>query len=112
VDVFPQGYFERFDPMKEFEKWAAVRVEGEHALLDGWEKLVVLGGDYAVFIYRGLPSAAGPFFQAIYGENLPKAGLMVDHRPHFAIMGEQYKGEHPESEEEIWIPVKRAEIPS
>jgi AraC family transcriptional regulator len=31
----------------------------------------------------------------------------MDNRPYFALMGEKYKGENPESEEDFWIPVKK-----
>jgi AraC family transcriptional regulator len=30
----------------------------------------------------------------------------LDNRPHFEILGEKYKQGSPDSEEEIWIPVK------
>jgi len=30
----------------------------------------------------------------------------LDNRPHFEVLGEKYKNGDPESEEEIWIPVK------
>jgi AraC family transcriptional regulator len=30
----------------------------------------------------------------------------LDNRPHFEILGEKYKNESPDSEEELWIPVK------
>jgi AraC family transcriptional regulator len=30
----------------------------------------------------------------------------MDGRPYFALMGEKYKGEQPDSEEEFWVPVK------
>lgn len=105
IENYPIGFFEPFNPKTEFEKWAAVRVAGETPIPDGMEQLPVEGGKYAVFTYRGLPSEAAPFFQQIFSQVLPQAGLQVDNRPHFAIMGEKYKGNHPDSEEEIWIPV-------
>lgn len=106
IQVFPEGYFQQFDPNRTFEKWAAVPVSGNGSVPVGMQSIVVQEGKYAVFTYRGKPSEGGPFFQALFSEWLPNAGLLVDDRPHFAIMGEKYKGEHPDSEEEIWIPVK------
>jgi AraC family transcriptional regulator len=32
--------------------------------------------------------------------------MNFDNRPHFAVMGEKYKNEDPDSEEELWIPIK------
>lgn len=43
----------------------------------------------------------------IYGSWLPNSTEYArDNRPHFEILGEKYKNNDPESEEEIWIPVK------
>jgi AraC family transcriptional regulator len=30
----------------------------------------------------------------------------LDDRPHFEILGDKYKNNDPNSEEEIWIPIK------
>jgi AraC family transcriptional regulator len=30
----------------------------------------------------------------------------LDQRPHVEVMGEKYKNNDPDSEEEIWIPIK------
>jgi AraC family transcriptional regulator len=63
-------------------------------------------GDYAVFNYRG--SSADPrIFQYIYGEWIPNSEYVLDDRPHFEILGEKYKNNDPNSEEEIWIPIKK-----
>jgi AraC family transcriptional regulator len=32
---------------------------------------------------------------------------LLDNKPHFEIMGDQYKNEDPDSEEELWIPIKK-----
>ncbi len=104
---FPSNFFVEFNPELEYTKWACVRLEEHDQEL---ETLEVPEGDYAIFTYIGKPSEAGPFFQDIFSTILPKAGLAVDQRPHLAIMGEKYKGENPESEEEIWIPVKPLQV--
>jgi AraC family transcriptional regulator len=70
------------------------------------EKLELPGGLYAVFSYRGKASDASDTFKYIYYEWLPTSEYFLDDRPHFEILGEKYKNEHPDSEEEIWIPVK------
>ena len=33
----------------------------------------------------------------------------IAERQHFAVMGEKYKKDHADSEEEIWIPVRQCE---
>ena len=98
-------FFKNFDPAKEFEKWAAIRVKDFNSIPDGMDTLVIPKGQYAVFHYKGKPSEAQETFQYIYGEWLPRSGYRLDDRPHFALMDEKYKGEDPESEETFWIPV-------
>jgi AraC family transcriptional regulator len=63
------------------------------------------GGLYAVFNYKGL-NTDNRIFIHIFTEWLPSSGYVLDERPHFEILGEKYKNNDPESEEEIWIPVK------
>lgn len=103
---FPVNYFQQFSPDQLYLKWACVRLDEPDNEL---ETLEVPAGDYAIFTYKGKPSEAGPFFQDIFTTILPKAGLTVDDRPHLALMGDKYKGENPDSEEEIWIPVRPAQ---
>lgn len=100
------SYFEQFDAGKEFDKWAAVEVEEHTKLPEGMQKLVIPEGTYAVFVYKGLPKEAFKFYQSIYNEWLPASGYQIDHRPHFALMGDKYKKDDPDSEEEIYIPIK------
>lgn len=99
-------FFKNFDPAREFEKWAAVKVRGFDNLPDGLETLIIPVGKYAVFHYKGKPSEAQRTYQYIYGQWIPNSEYELDDRPHFALMGEKYKGDDPESEEELWIPIK------
>jgi AraC family transcriptional regulator len=104
-------FFAHFDPTKEFEKWAAVRVSAFDAIPAGMETLLIPSGAYAVFHYKGKPSEAQATYQYIYGQWIPSSVYVLDSRPHFAVMGELYKGEHPDSEEELWIPIaKKPEV--
>lgn len=98
----------RFDPHLEFEKWAAVEVPADTAVPEEMETFVLPGGLYAVFLYKGASSAFAPTFQYIFHTWLPASGYVIDHRPHFEVLGAGYKNDHPDSEEEIWIPVKPA----
>lgn len=108
VELYPDtSFFKNFNPMKEFEKWAAVEVSNFDTIPAEMEKLIIPEGQYAVFHYRGKPSEAQETFRFIYGSWLPDSEYETDDRPYFALMGEKYKGEDPESEEEFWIPVKK-----
>lgn len=101
------GFFKNFNPTREFEKWAAVKVTDFDAVPRNMDTLTVPAGEYAVFPYKGRPSEAQATFQFIFGQWLPASAFELDNRPHFALMGEKYKGEDPESEEEFWIPVRK-----
>jgi len=35
---------------------------------------------------------------------LPASEYVLGDGPHFAVMGKKYKGEDPDSEEELWMP--------
>ncbi len=108
VQVFDsENYFSQFSPEAEFDKWAAVEVSGIDDIPAEIETLEIPEGNYAVFNYKGPASAALPFFQYIFQEWIPKSEYAVDNRPHFALMGEKYRGNNPDSEEEIWVPVRR-----
>ncbi len=100
-------FFKNFDPTKEFEKWAAIKVSEFDNVPNGLETLIIPKGEYAVFHYKGKPSEAQGTYQYIYGQWIPNSEYELDDRPHFALMGEKYKGEDPESEEEFWIPIRK-----
>ncbi len=108
VQVFDsEKYFDQFSPEAEYDKWAAVEVPEFVKPPTGMETLVIPEGLYAVFDYKGPANAALSFFQYIFETWIPSSEFAVDNRPHFALMGEKYRGNSPESEEEIWVPVKR-----
>jgi AraC family transcriptional regulator len=98
-------YFKSFDPNARFEKWAAVAVGNHAAVPDGMESLMIPGGLYAVFVYKGTPDM---FYQTalyIFGEWLPQSAYMLDNRPHFEIMEPGYDPVNPESREKVYVPV-------
>lgn len=97
-----------FDPSQPFTKWACTELPASGLVPAGMQAYNFKGGLYAVFTYRGKASAAGPAFDYIYNTWLPASGYELDHRPHLAIMGEKYKNEDPDSEEELCIPVRPA----
>ncbi|MEL1256093.1 GyrI-like domain-containing protein [Flavobacterium sp. DGU38] len=106
LEVFPIGHFDDFNPQNTFEKWAAVEVFDLSEIPSGMQTLVIPNGLYAVFIHKGAATEAEKSYRFIFTEWLPNSEYNVDDRPHFAIMGEKYKKDSPDSEEEIWIPVK------
>lgn len=108
VQIFDsETEFGDFTPETEFEKWAAVEVSDYEEIPEGLEILEIPGGLYAVFDYKGAASNFAPMFQFIFGEWIPASDYEIDKRPHFDVLGEKYKGNDPNSEEEIWVPVRR-----
>lgn len=103
--VYPPSYFEKFSPATNFERWAAVEVSDFDNVPDNMETFILPEGLYAVFHYKGSADSSS-IFQYIFGTWLPASEYMLDHRPHFEVLGEKYKNNDPDSEEEIWIPVK------
>lgn len=103
--VYGSSYFVEFNPDTAFEKWAAVEVVDFELVPYGMEAFTLLGGLYAVFDYKG--SSADPsIFHSIFGVWLPGSMYVLDDRPHFEVLGSNYKNADPDSEEEIWIPIR------
>ncbi len=107
LQVYDPSYFADFEPGAEFIKWAAMAVSDAEEVPAGMAVFILPGGMYAVFTYRGPASGGAQVFQYIYGTWLPSSGYTLDNRPHFEILGEKYKNDSPDSEEEIWIPITR-----
>lgn len=95
-----------FDPTLEFTKWASIEVADFSVIPEGMEIYEMSGGQYAVFIHKGAASEFQLTFQYIFGVWLPQSNYSLDHREHFEILGEKYKNNEQDSEEEVWIPVK------
>ena len=107
MQVYDISYsFSNFNPAANFQKWAAIEVTDFNSVPAGMSTFVLPRGLYAVFPYKGHASAGGQMFQYIFGVWLPASGYAVDDRPHFELLGEKYKNNDPDSEEEFWIPVK------
>jgi len=107
VEVYSSStFFETFEPTTEFEKWATVEVSDFKDIPLEMETLCIPAGEYAVFNYKGYGSKASNIYRSIIQDWFPKSEYQLDHRPHFAVMGEKYKNEDPTSEEELWFPIK------
>jgi AraC family transcriptional regulator len=107
MQLYSPGFFNDFDPSREFVKWAAAEVLDFSEVPNGMESVILPGGIYAVFIHRGTDTDNSTF-QYIFTDWLPKSGYLLDNRPHFEVLGEKFKLGDPASEEEIWIPVKES----
>lgn len=105
IQINPKNF--DFKPNTPFIKWAAVAVSNFSFVPEGMETLEIPEGLYAVFNYKGDQSNAAAFFNSIYTEWLPKSEFNLDTRPQFEILGEKYKKDDSNSEEEIWIPIKK-----
>ncbi len=103
--VYKPTHFADFKPTNEFERWAAVEVAEFGKLPGQMETYVLPSGLYAVFYYKGL-NTENSIFKYIFETWLPNSDYVIDHRPHFEVLGDKYKNNDPTSEEEIWIPIK------
>ena len=106
LQTYDPDYFKAFNPNAEFEKWALAEVSDTNDIPNEMEVFNLPGGLYAVFFYKGLNTDPS-IFQYIFSEWLPKSEYDIDNRPHFEVLGANYKNNDPESEEEIWVPVKK-----
>lgn len=108
--VYTSDYFQNFNPSNRFMKWAGVEVSDafeKATLSEDLEIIKIPSGLYVRFLYQGLPSQAGPFYQRIFQEWFPRSGYRLDQRPHFEVMGDKYRNNDPSSEEMIFIPVMK-----
>jgi len=105
IQIYPPNFYANFNVNNKFEKWATVEVIDFTSVPDEMEIFVLVGGLYAVFQYKGLNTET-KIFENIFDSWLPNSSYEIDDRPHFEIMGKNYKNNDPNSEEEIWIPIK------
>ena len=108
VQVYDEGFIQgHFNSQSVFEKWAALEVEDYTELQEGMKGLKLPGGLYAVFTHHGTSKKFAETAKFIFNDWLPASDFELDDRPHFEVMGKDYKGpENPDSIEKIWIPVK------
>jgi len=105
LQVYPSKYYHNFKPSIEFDKWAAVEVNTTAKIPDGLASFKLEEGLYAVFDYKG-SSTDTSIFQYIFTQWIPNSKYALDDRPHFEVLGKKYRNNDPNSEEEIWIPIK------
>ncbi len=109
IQIYPETFdFNHFDFNRPFEKRAAVEVADFSKVPEGMKAFVLPGGWYALFLHAGAPQEGERTFRYIFEEWLPQSGFVLDPaRPHFEVLGKKYKNNAPDSEEEIWIPIKK-----
>ena len=98
--------YQEYNHAEDYTLWAAIEVSSYGTLPKHYSKFTLDGGLYAVFIHRGLAANFKKTMNAIFEDWLPTSNYKIDHRPHFEILGDKYKNNHPSSEEEVWIPIK------
>lgn len=99
------AFFSNFDPNRMFKKWAAIEVDNLVHIPNDFQTLTLPTGLYAIFIHKGLATEGYKTYEFIFKNWFPQSNYILDDRPHFALMGEKYKNNEPDSEEEIWIPI-------
>lgn len=104
MQIFDANY-NKFNAQSTFEKWAAIEVENFDEVPVGMEILSIPTSKYAVFLHKGPASEGYKTFQYIFGTWLPNSGFELDNRPHFEVLGEKYKNNEQNSEEEVFIPI-------
>jgi AraC family transcriptional regulator len=105
LQIYPPSF--DFSPTTNFEKWAGVEVQDSTQIPEAMEALTIPGGIYAVFHYKGL-STDTTIFEYIFKTWLPTSGYVLDDRPHFERLGDKYKNGDPNSEEDIFIPIRKS----
>jgi AraC family transcriptional regulator len=95
-----------FTPQTRFQNWAMLEVSTFENLQTDMKTHTLVGGMYAVFDYKGTPANMESFARKVFGEIIPQSKYEVDEREHFQLLGEKYKRDSEDSEEEFWIPIK------
>jgi AraC family transcriptional regulator len=91
----------------EYDKWAAVEVRDLNSFPDTIQEYSLQGGLYAVFLHKGTVADFAYTQKFIYTEWLPNSKYELDDREHLQVMGHKYINHSSESEEEIWVPVRK-----
>ena len=101
IQLYDDHYFKTFNPHSTFEKLAAIEVSNFNGVPSDMEAFTLPSGLYAVFLHKGAAATGPTTFNYIFSTWLPDSEYSLDIRPHFEVLGEKYKNDDPESEEEI-----------
>lgn len=100
------AHFKSFNPNNTFKKWATLEVEDLENVPQEMNSISIESGLYAVFTYKGLAKDFSNLMQYIFTEWLPKSEYTLDNRAHFNLLGNKYIKDSPESQEDVYIPIK------
>ncbi|MFV9551547.1 GyrI-like domain-containing protein [Algibacter sp. PT7-4] len=107
VMIYDELHFKNFNPNNIFTKWATLEVSNFNNIPEHMEGLTIETGLYAIFKYRGLSKNFGDLMRYIFMEWMPQSGYALDNRPHFNVLGNKYINNNPDSEEDVYIPIKK-----
>lgn len=99
--------FKDFNPNTEFTKCAMVETSKFEDIPENMETLILKGGLYAVFIHKGMAKDFPKTSHYIFSQWLPNSDFELDQREHFELLGAKYNPIDENSEEEVWIPIKK-----
>nr|WP_299135127.1 GyrI-like domain-containing protein [uncultured Tenacibaculum sp.] len=99
--------FKDFNPNTEFTKCAMVETSKFEDIPENMETLILKGGLYAVFIHKGMAKDFPKISHYIFSQWLPNSDFELDQREHFELLGAKYNPIDENSEEEVWIPIKK-----
>lgn len=107
IQVFQEDTFAStsFNENTLFEMWAAVEISKIEQLPADMESSIIYGGKFVTITLKGEKPTLTDHYNYLINEWLPKEGYCIDNRAHFQVMGEKYKRNDPNSEEEAWIPI-------
>ena len=106
LSVYKPDYFNPFNPAALFTKWALIEVTDYNSVPNTLERFTIESGLYAVFLHRGTTDTFYKTSQYIFETWLPNSSYELDNRPHFELLQGGHINGAPDSEEEVWIPIK------
>lgn len=106
LQMYDEDFFDKFNPHTEFEKCALSEVSDFDNIPESMKGFTLQGGLYAVFLHKNATSTPEETFGYIYKTWIPNSEYQLDNRPHFEVLGYNYKNNDVSSEEEIYIPIR------
>lgn len=94
-------------PQTVFEKWIGVEVSNMDVVPEGMDTFILKAGHYVVFTYKGSLADVPKNRQYIFQDWLPNSNYQIDTRAHFEELPEDYSKDLQNTEEDIWIPIKK-----
>ena len=107
IQIFQEDTFAStsFNENTLFDMWAAIEVTKIEQPPADMESYIIYGGTFVTFTLKGEQPTLTEQYNYLINDWLPKEGYCIDNRAHFQVMGDKYKRNDPNSEEEAWIPI-------